>query len=434
MKHTKISEVIEGSIAEEVGIEAGDCLLKINGQFIQDVFDYRFLSAEEKVLIEILKTDGNTIEVDIEKDQWEDIGVCFEKPLLDGERSCRNKCIFCFIDQLPHGMRESLYYKDDDIRLSFLFGNYITMTNMNPKELKRIVRYRMSPVNISVHTTNPELRIFMLGNRFARNIIKDMKFLKDSGIIINTQIVLCKGVNDGTELDRTLEDLTELIPGLNSISVVPVGLTRFREELPYLEAFDKTSALSVIHQVEEWQRLFVNKTGSRRVYLSDEWYLMSDIKLPGYEQYEDFPQIENGVGMAAAFTREFQDALLSEEKREVQRTVSIATGTLAYSIILKLAKQAENHFKGLNILVYPIENCFFGNTVTVTGLITGGDLKTQLLGKPLGNKLLLSASMFKSGTELFLDDMKVSDLERCFKTRIQKVENEGAKFCGALIT
>ncbi len=433
MNRLKISGVANGSIAMEAGVEPGDSLLSINRQPIQDVFDYRFLSAEEEVFLEIEKSDGSILEVEIEKEIYEDIGLVFEKPLLDEEKSCRNKCVFCFIDQLPSGMRKSLYYKDDDARLSFLFGNYITMTNMDQNELERIIRYRMSPVNVSVHTTNPELRTDMLGNRFAGDILTKMKYLQTHGILLNTQIVLCRGINDGKELDRTLGDLSKLIPGLQSISIVPVGLTRFRDNLPYLRPYDKLSMEDVIQQVEKWQDAFMKNTGSRKVYLSDEWYLTSENSLPTYAYYEDFPQIENGVGMTASLIQEFRDALSGREKQSIDRVVSIATGTLIHGTISRLAKQAEAYFPGLKIHVYPIKNSFFGNTVTVTGLLTGMDIKKQLLGKPLGDRLLLSSTMFRADTDIMLDDLTLDDLNDFLGTVVKKVENRGEALLDAIL-
>jgi len=427
MSNLKISEVYAGSIAEEAGIEPGDTLLSINGESIIDVFDYRFLTSDETVILEVIKPDGNILRVDIEKDEYEDIGLEFENPLLDEEKSCRNKCIFCFIDQLPKGMRESLYYKDDDARLSFLFGNYITMTNMGQDEINRIIKYRMSPVNISVHTTNPDLRVKMLNNRFAGDILSKMKILADSGITLNAQIVLCRDVNDGKEFDRTLKDLSSLMPALNSISVVPVGITKFRDGLPVLRSFDRDSALQVIAQVEQWQHYFLEETDSRRVFLADEWYLMSDTPIPDYTHYEDFPQIENGVGMAASFIEQFDFALSQEESRRVDKTVSIATGMLAEKIMTDLAKRAEKHFPGLKVLVYPVENNFFGKTITVSGLLTGIDIKDQLSGKYLGDTLLLPSNMFRAGTDIFLDDLTVEDLALALHTDVQKVGIDGGE-------
>ncbi|HEY8421925.1 MAG TPA: DUF512 domain-containing protein [Thermoclostridium sp.] len=433
MSNLKISEVYEGSIAEEAGIEPGDILLSINGETIIDVFDYRFLTADEAILLEVMKPDGNILRVDIEKDEFEDIGLGFENPLLDEERSCRNKCIFCFIDQLPKGMRESLYYKDDDARLSFLFGNYITMTNMGQDEIDRIIKYHMSPVNISVHTTNPELRVKMLNNRFAGDIMSKMKVLADNGITLNAQIVLCRDINDGNELDRTLKELSSLMPSLNSISVVPVGITKFRDGLPELRPFDRDEAVKVIAQVEQWQCHFLEQTGSRRVFLADEWYLMSGTPLPDYTHYEDFPQIENGVGMAASFIEQFEYALSQEESRPVNKTVSIATGVLAEGIITDLAERAEKHFPGLKILVYPIENNFFGKTITVSGLLTGIDIKTQLSGKYLGDILLLPSNMFRAGTDIFLDDVTMEELALSLHIDVQKVSTDGGELLSYII-
>lgn len=433
MSNLIISEVYKGSIAEEAGIEAGDSLISINGSNIVDVFDYRFMISEEALLLEIQKKDGSILRVDIEKDESEEIGLCFENPLLDEEKSCRNKCVFCFIDQLPSGMRQTLYYKDDDARLSFLFGNYVTMTNMGQDDIDRIIKYHMSPVNVSVHTTNPELRVKMLNNRFAGDILAKMKAFSDSGIILNAQIVLCKGINDGEELERTLTDLSTLMPMLNSISIVPVGLTRYRDGLPVLAPIDSVSAMEVILQVEKWQQYFLEKTGSRRVYLSDEWYLMSGTPLPDYNHYEDFPQIENGVGMTAMFVDEFKQALSSEETRPVNRVVSVATGALAAGFISNLAQLAESHFPGLKIIIHNIENLFFGNTVTVTGLLTGNDIKNQLLGKHIGEVLLLPSNMFRAGTDIFLDDMELRELEAALQVQVLKVETDGSEFLKALL-
>jgi len=434
MNKIRISEVYSGSIAEEAGIEAGDILLTVNGQTVIDVFDYRFLTQDEELVLEVMKPDGNILRVDIEKDEFEDIGLEFENPLIDEEKSCRNKCIFCFIDQLPKGMRESLYFKDDDARLSFLFGNYITMTNMGKSDIDRIIRYHMSPVNVSVHTTNPELRVKMLNNRFAGDILEKMKILADGGITLNAQIVLCRNINDGLELDRTLNDLSTLMPQLNSISVVPVGLTKFREGLPVLKPFDRDSAIEVIAQVKRWQELFLEETGGRRVFLADEWYLMTDTPFPPFEHYEDFPQVENGVGMAVLFTEEFNNALSGEEKRPVEKTVSIATGILGSKIITGIAKRAEEHFPGLKVLVYPIENNFFGKSITVSGLLTGVDIKTQLTGKYLGDVLLLPSNMFRAGTDIFLDDMTLGELASFLHTDIRKVSTDGGELLSQLIS
>lgn len=434
MNRYKISEVIDGSIADEAGVEPGDILLSINGKVVKDIFDYRFFLACEQVLVEIEKKDGSILRIDIEKDENDDIGLLFENPLMDNERKCRNKCIFCFIDQLPEGMRKSLYYKDDDVRLSFLFGNYITMTNMDCDELNRIITHRLSPVNVSVHTTNPELRTYMMGNRNSGDVLSKMKLLAEGGISLNAQIVLCRGINDGIELDKTLNDLSDLIPKLKSISVVPVGLTCFRDNLEQIRPYDAKSAFSVISQVEKWQRVFKKRTGSRIVFLADEWYLMTGSKLPEYEHYEDFPQLENGVGMVPMLIREFNDALPGGKKTYSEGNVSIATGQISFDIISMLAKRAEKYYPGIKVHVYPVINDFFGNTVTVTGLLTGNDIYRQLKGKFLGDRLLLCSTMFRAGTSIFLDDMTLDDLAGLLNIRAVKVENNGQSLLNAIIS
>lgn len=431
-----ISSVQAGSVAMDAGIEAGDVLLYINGEEVQDIFDYRFLTTESTLLLEIEKKNGELWEIELEKDEYEDLGLEFEDPLISGAKSCTNKCIFCFIDQLPRNMRETVYFKDDDTRLSFLTGNYVTLTNMSRKELDRIVRYRMSPVNVSVHTTNPELRIKMLGNRFAGDILEKMKVLTNGNITVNAQIVLCRGVNDGAELDRTLKDLSELYPGIASISVVPVGLTKWREGLHKLTPFDSVSSAAVIRQVEGWQDRFLSLYGTRLVYLADELYISSGIQLPGYNEYEGFPQIENGVGLMSLLIYEFYEYLNIRQdeigrqfsEKHDSRIVSIATGICAYGHIKELAQELEKRYNKLKVTVYPIKNEFFGENVTVTGLLTGGDIVRQLENKMLGCELLISRSMLKAGEELFLDDYTIESLKSGLGTQVTIVENNGEDF------
>lgn len=428
-----------GSIADELEIKAGDYLLSINGKEIRDVFDYRFHTADEFLTVEIESQNGERWTAEIEKDEDEDLGLEFDNPLMDEEKSCRNKCVFCFIDQLPPGMRESLYYKDDDIRLSFLFGNYITMTNLDEEEMDRIIRYRMSPVNVSVHTTNPALRVMMLNNRFAGDVLDRIRKFAEAGITINCQIVLCPGLNDGQELDRTIGDLSVLYPQMHSISVVPVGLTRYRKGLYPLEPFTRDTAAQVVDQVESWQERLMEKHGSRIVYLADEFYLTSQRPLPPYEAYEDFPQIENGVGMVSAFTHETLEALLDIENRlsvknaKSQAQISIATGTLFHPVMEKLAKTLDERLPNVKLKVYPVENRFFGGNVSVTGLLTGQDLVGTLKGKDLGKSLLLCRNMFRSGTEVLLDDMTRSDLESSLGVPVIIVDNSGEAFVESII-
>jgi len=441
-KGTIIKEVQSGSIAEEVGLEPGDRIISINGEKIVDIFDYRFLTTDEQIHLTIMKDDTNDIwEFEIEKDAYEDLGIEFDDPMIDLAKSCMNKCIFCFIDQMPKGMRNTLYFKDDDTRLSFLSGNYVTLTNMKDDDLDKIIKYHMSPINISVHTTNPELRVEMLKNKNARDIMKKIRKLTESGIIINCQIVLCRGINDGTELDKTITDLSALYPAVNSVSIVPVGITKYRENLTRLLPYDKVSASQIIDQVTRWQEQILKKKGSRIVYLADEFYIMADYAIPDYMEYEDFPQLENGIGLIALFKDEFDTYLnylknTDDEKIRVSkndinnktRKISIATGVLAYDFINQLAKQLEKTFDNIQITVFPIKNNFFGEHVTVSGLLTGQDIIEQLKYKQLGDELLISESMLKADETLFLDDYTVKMLEKQLNIKLRIVKNNGKDF------
>lgn len=428
-----INNVLPDSIAEEAGIEKGDILLTINGESIQDIFDYRFLISDEELTIEIKKEDGEIWEIDIEKFEDEDLGIEFGDELIDEAKSCSNKCIFCFIDQLPKGMRDSLYFKDDDMRLSFLSGNYVTLTNMDDSHIDRIIKYRMSPINISVHTTNPDLRVFMLKNRFAASVMGKIRRLAVSGITLNCQIVLCRGINDGDELHKSLIDLTKLYPAVNSISVVPVGITKHREGLCKIDAYDEASSLEVIDQVEKLQQDFLEKHGSRIVYLADEFYIMADKEIPDYEDYEDFPQIENGVGLIARLIDEFEDyiknASFSVQKK---RKVSIVTGVSAYNYISLLAKRLEEKY-GITVYVYKIINDFFGENVTVTGLLTGRDIVAQVSGKELGDEVLICKCMLKADTDILLDDYTVGMLKDALGVEVTPVENSGKSFIDGVL-
>ncbi len=424
-----VQNVIAGSIAEEAGIEIGDVLLSINGENIEDVFDYRFLMTDEVLVLEIEKGDGEIWDIDIEKDQYEDLGIDFENPLMDEMKSCSNKCIFCFIDQLPKNMRQTLYFKDDDSRMSFLAGNYVTLTNMKDEEIDRIIRYRMSPINVSVHTTNPKLRTFMLNNKFAGNVMDRIKKLVEAGIEVNCQIVLCRGINDESELDKSINELAEMYPGVKSISVVPVGITRHRDGLFELQPYDSESSDKVISQVEKLQESFVKNHDSRIVYLADEFYIMANRAIPDYKDYEDFPQIENGVGLISMLLHEFYEYLegIVPYKTE-KRTVSIATGVSPYKYIKEMTTVLENKFDGLKVNIYEIKNNYFGKNVTVTGLLTGIDLIEQLKGKELGTELLISRSMLKADEDILLDDYSLKMLEEAINIKITVVENDGKDF------
>ncbi|NMB97374.1 MAG: DUF512 domain-containing protein [Clostridiaceae bacterium] len=440
-KFIVVKKVEKGSIADEIGLESGDKIVSINGEKVVDIFDYRFLITDEVIELKIIKCNSDLWEIEIEKDVYEDLGLEFDSPMIDSAKSCMNKCIFCFIDQLPRGMRSTLYFKDDDTRLSFLSGNYVTLTNIKDNDLDKIVKYHMSPINISVHTTNPDLRIKMLNNKNAGDVMEKIKKLAKAGIMINCQIVLCRNINDGTELDRTISDLSALYPEVNSISVVPVGLTKYREGLPDLIPHDKISASRTIEQVAEWQERLLKKKGSRIVYPADEFYVMAGCEMPDYYEYEDFPQLENGVGLVALFKHEFNDYLNYLKRLNIDnlhmlrsnnkmRKVSIATGVLAYEFINGLARELEKTFENIRINVYPVKNDFFGEQVTVTGLLTGRDIIQQLsCGEPdLGEELLISESMLKANDDVFLDDYTVKMLEEQLNIKLTVVKNNGKDF------
>ena len=421
-----IASVEPGSIAEELELEAGDILLEINGNKIEDVFDYHYLMNEEYVEILVRKANGEEWELEIEKEFEEDLGVTFENGMMDDYRHCTNKCIFCFIDQMPPGMRETLYFKDDDTRLSFLQGNYVTLTNLKENDVEKIMKYKLSPINISFQTTNPELRCKMLHNRFAGESLKIVDRLVEAGITINGQIVLCKNWNDGEELERSMKDLYRYLPNLQSVSVVPVGLSKYREGLEPLEPFTKEDAKKVIAQIEKWQKKAVEEFGLHFIHASDEWYLLAKDELPKEESYDGYLQLENGVGMLRLLETEFQDALLEKSGDSVKRKVSIATGKLAAPFISKLMEDLKKKYTETEVMVYDITNEFFGERITVAGLITGQDLKKQLKNKDLGEKLLLPCHMLRSGEEVFLDDVTVSELSEYLQIPIEIVDSDGA--------
>ncbi len=415
-----IKSINPGSIAEEMGIEAGDQLLKINDNEIEDIFDYQYLVQDDHLDVLIKKADGEEWLLDIDKDFDEDLGIEFENGLMDDYRSCSNKCIFCFIDQMPKGMRPTLYFKDDDSRLSFLQGNYVTLTNMSDADIDRILKYHLSPINISFQTTNPELRCKMLGNRFAGDALKKVDRLcaEDSGIELNGQIVLCKGVNDGDELERSIRDLTKYLPNLQSVSVVPVGLSKYREGLYPLEPFNAEDAANVIETIESWQKKVYNEYGMHFIHASDEWYFLAGRDFPEAERYDGYLQLENGVGMMRLLIDEFDEAFddvlddHAKELKEVKRDISLATGRLVYPCIRDMAKRAMDICPGLNVKVYEIVNEFFGERITVSGLLTGQDIIKQLRGKELGTMLYLPENLLRSGEDYLLDDVKISDIER----------------------
>ena len=439
----KIKEVVPGSIAEELEVEAGDTLIEVNGQPVEDVFDYHYLTNEEYLTVLIRKADGEEWELEIEKEFEEDLGIVFENSLMDEYRSCRNKCIFCFIDQMPKGMRDTLYFKDDDSRLSFLQGNYVTLTNMSDHDIDRIIQYHLEPINISFHTMNPKLRCKMLNNRFAGDIFPKVKRLAEAGIEMNGQIVLCKGINDGQELEYSIEQLTDYMPCLKSVSVVPVGLTKFREGLYPLEPFGGKDAAMVIDCIEKWQKKIYKSSGCHFIHASDEWYILAGRDFPEEERYDGYLQLENGVGMMRLLYEETRQQILGMEGAEEEkvssilkagkREISLATGKLAAPHMERLYSLVKEKYSNVVLHIYEIENRFFGERITVSGLITGTDLSMQLKGKELGTELLLPVSMMRSGEKVFLDDMTVEQLENALQIKVRIVKSSGCDFVKALL-
>ena len=433
MKRILIKDVEKGSIAEEMEISGGDYLLSVNEVEINDILDYKFQIFDEVITLEIEKPDGEVWDVEIEKDENEDIGLVFEEQLIDKPRNCANKCIFCFMDQLPPDVRETLIFKDDDFRLSFMTGNYVTFTNSGYRDLDRIINYHLSPINVSVHATDPDVRAKMLNNRNAGKILDYIKYLTEHDIQLNTQVVLCPGVNDGEILDKTIRELASFYPNVLSIAIVPVGLTKYRDGLAKLEGFTKESAAKAIEQIEQWQEKFKKDFGSNIVFCADEFYIKAEKPIPEYEKYENFEQLEDGIGLLAYFNANFEEALKKEKARVISKTVSLATGKGAYSFIREKADVLEQKFEGLKINVYPIENHFFGPEITVTGLITGGDLITGLKDKELGEYLILDRKMLKDDVDLFLDNVTLEEVERALNIKTIKTDSLGYCFISAII-
>ena len=477
----KISRVKEGSIAWELELQPGDELLSINGETIEDVFDYHYLVNDEYIELLVRKPDGEEWELEVEKEFEEDLGLEFENSLMDEYRSCRNKCVFCFIDQMPPGMRETLYFKDDDSRLSFLQGNYVTLTNMSDHDIDRIIHYHLAPINISFQTTNPQLRCKMLHNRFAGDIFPKVQRLFEAGIEMNGQIVLCRGLNDGEELERSISDLAKYLPHLKSVSVVPVGLSKYRDGLYPLEPFTKEDAEQVIDTIEAWQTKLFPQYGLHFVHASDEWYLLAEEPFPPEENYDGYIQLENGVGMIPLLESEFDQCLADEledgtdgfdqdmdseaidgfesiktqnenlnesemdlreidrsetvenksldepetENKTYRRVVSIATGKSAAGLMRRLAAKFMKQHPDIKVIVYQIRNDFFGEMITVSGLLTGTDLKAQLTGQELGDMLLLSSNVLRMGEEVFLDDVTLTELENALQVPIHIVKSDG---------
>ena len=433
----KILCVSPHGLARKAGITDGDELISINGHDICDVLDYRFYLTDTDLTL-LLHRGADLITARIRKGEYDDIGLEFETPLMDKKHSCANGCVFCFIDQLPRGMRKSLYFKDDDDRLSFLHGNYVTLTNLKDADIERLITMHISPVNISVHTTNPELRVKMMKNKRAGEVLSYLRRLADAGIALCTQIVLCKGLNDGDELERSMRDLLSYYPALRSCAIVPVGLTRHREKCYPLELFTPEECAAVIKQVEEFGDACVKKYGSRLFYCSDEFYVRAGLPLPSEEYYEDYSQIENGVGMLTSLASEFNFELDYLEDYlpdfRAPRKISLITGEAAFDHVSALCKKLEERVEGLQVQVYKIKNHFFGETVTVAGLLTGGDVLAQLTGKDLGDELLFPAVMLKADEDIFLDDMTPSELsKRLGNIPLRPCINDGAELLKALL-
>lgn len=432
----KITEVMLGSRAYKAGISAGDTLISINGNSIKDVLDYRFYLTERRVEL-LLSRDGMEYSVKISKGEYDDIGLEFETALMDKKHSCTNKCIFCFIDQNPEGLRESLYFKDDDSRLSFIHGNYVTLTNMTQEDVDRIIKMRMSPINISVHTTNPELRVKMMKNKHSGEVLKYLNDFADAGLSMCGQIVLCRGVNDGEELVRSLTDLAALYPAMSSVAIVPAGLTKFREKLYPLTDFTKDEAAEVIDMINFFGDVHKEKHGTRLFYAADEFYLKAEREIPDSDYYEDYPQIENGVGMIRSLTDEFGLALDNAsdmaELLNKKRSVSLVTGVASYPMIKEQVNRLCRLCPNLSVEIYEIVNNFFGRSITVSGLLTGKDICEQLKDKPLGEELIIPINCLRHGEDVFLCGMTVAEMEDRLGVAVKASGADGYELAEAIL-
>ncbi len=432
----KIKDVERGSYAERAGILPGDTLVSINENEICDVLDYRFYLAERSVTLR-LKSDTREYSVTIKKGEYDDIGLVFESALMDEKHSCKNGCIFCFIDQNPKGMRDTIYFKDDDSRLSFIHGNYITLTNMSDKDVARIVKMRFSPINISIHTTNPDLRVKMMKNKRSGDVLRYLQTFKDAGLSMCGQIVLCKGVNDGEELLRSMRDLSAYFPNLSSVSIVPAGLTKYRDGLFPLADFSAEEAKEIINMVEEFSERHKREFSSRLFFVADEFYLKASLPIPSDEYYEDYQQIENGVGMLRSMKEEFsfamEDFSSEEESEETERHVAIATGYASYPLIFSMAKEIEEKNGKIKVDVYKIKNNFFGESITVSGLLTGIDIFEQLNGRLECDELILPSCALRQSDMDFLCGMKLSELSDKLGVKIRLCDNDGYDFLEAVL-
>lgn len=429
-----ISGVEKKSPAARAGILPGETLLAIDGHEIVDVLDYRFYMMNSRLSLSLRDEAGRGRQLTIHKEEYDDLGLLFETYLMDQQRSCRNQCVFCFIDQMPPGMRETLYFKDDDARMSFLYGNYITLTNLSRRDLDRIIQMKIAPINISVHTTNPVLRCEMMHNRFAGEALGMMEELAQAGIAINAQLVLCPGLNDGEELRRSLTDLARLTPSLQTVSCVPVGLTRYRDGLYPLRPYTREEAAATIDLIDSFGDIQQEKTGERLFYAADEFYLKAERPIPPAEFYGEFNQLENGVGMLALQRQQFLEALSDFEPDDRSRTLSIATGQAAAPFLQALVDEAVKKWHNLKCSIYPIRNDFFGENITVAGLVTGQDLMAQLSGKPLGERLLIPDVMLKFHEDVFLDDVSLEQVSEKLGVPVETVSaDDGYTLLAALL-
>lgn len=425
--------VEEGSISEELGVEQGDILVAINDEQVMDVIDYKYLMSDDYVVVTIQKKDGEVWDLEIEKEYNEDIGIVFTNPLIDKAKSCNNKCIFCFIDQLPKGMRETLYFKDDDSRLSFLQGNFVSLTNMSDNEIDRIIKYKLSPINISVHTTDPDLRVKMMNNKRAGKVYEILRKFDEVGIEMDCQVVLVPGINDGDNLDRTLENLIKFHPNVRSVAIVPIGVTKFREGLHKVETYDHEKSLKLLEFIHDKQRKYLLEKETRFVYAADEFYVLASEKIPSTEEYEGFPQIENGVGLMRKFLNEITTSLQElPDGIKINKKYAVVTGELAKDFMREASNYIMAKFEGLSLEVIPIKNHFLGETITVSGLVTGNDIITQLPKQvnDMSNLdgIIIPRSMLKSGEDIYLDDITVDQLKDRLGKNIFISEVEGKSF------
>ena len=428
--------VMPDSIACDAGIEPGDIIESVNGKSFRDILDFKFLTSDEFYTVEVTKTDGSTEEIEIYNDCFEAFGAEFENPLIDKPMLCKNKCIFCFMDQLPPNVRPTMLFKDDDVRLSFLQGNYVTLTNLSDDDIERICSLRISPINVSVHVTDPDRRVMMLANPNAANLMKVMRRFADAGIVMNGQIVLCLGINDGDYLKKTITDLKTLYPAIRSVSIVPVGLSKYRKNLFELRGFDQSSARDVVSLVEPYQKEFKRTLGTSLVYLADEFYIQANLPIPPYEHYEEFPQIENGVGLIAAMRDEIDEELkyIEEYSHLSPSPKTVATSVIAHEFISECVAKIKKFRPDADVRVEKIENGFFGDKITVTGLICGSDIINQLKGKITTEYLMLSESMFKADCDVFLDDTTLEEVEDALGVKVIKTPNTGCGFINAILS